>query len=116
MAGRSIRAIAAALGRAFDLETLLLPPARKPAQGRKKVGAALAFSFRYRTGAEPGRKGHRDEAEAEADQRVSPAGWIDSFAGRIEEAGGGLPRMGLIIILVCIAWYFAYLFLYWSPR
>ncbi len=80
------------------------------------VGAALAFSFRYRTGAEAGRRGHREEAEAEADQRVSPAGWIESFAGRIEEAGGGLPRMGLVIILVTIVWYFVYLFLFWSPR
>lgn len=80
------------------------------------VGAALAFSFRYRTGAEAGRRGHREEAEAEADQRVSPSGWIESFAGRIEEAGGGLPRMGLVIILVTIVWYFVYLFLFWTMR
>lgn len=80
------------------------------------VGAALAFSFRYRTGAEAGRRGHRDTAEADVSHRVSPSGWIDSFAGRIEEAGGGLPRMGLIIILVTIVWYFVYLLLFWAPR
>lgn len=79
------------------------------------LGLALAFSFRYRTGAEPGRQGHREEGE-EAVHNVSPQGWIESFAGRIEEAGGGLPRMGLIIIIVVFIWYFAYLLLYWAPR
>lgn len=78
------------------------------------LGLALAFSFRYRTGAESGRKGHRDE-EGEA-ERVSPDGWIESFAGRIEEAGGGFPLMGRIIIIVTLIWYFAYLLLFWAPK
>jgi hypothetical protein len=80
------------------------------------LGAAFAFSFRYRSGAEAGRRGHREETEGEADARVSPHGWIDSFAGRIEEAGGGLPYTGAIIMLVVLVCYFVYLFLYWKPR
>ena len=79
------------------------------------LGIALAFSFRYRTGAEAGSKGHRDES-GDTVQRVSPQGWIESFAGRVEEAGGGLPRMGAVIIVVVLIWYFAYLILFWTPR
>lgn len=80
------------------------------------LGASLAFSFKYRSGAEAGRRGHREgEAEAE-EQRVSPSGWISSFAGRVEEGGGGVPFIGLAIFLVTIIWYFVYLFLFWTPR
>jgi hypothetical protein len=80
------------------------------------LGAAFVFSFRYRTGAEAGRRGHRDEAEEGIEQRVSPSGFIDSFAGRVEEAGGGLPYTGWIIMGVVLVCYFAYLFLFWNPR
>ena len=79
------------------------------------LAGAFAFSFRYRTGAEAGRRGPREAADA-AEQPVSPSGFIDSFAGRIEEAGGGLPYTGWIIMGVIVVCYFAYLFLFWKPR
>lgn len=79
------------------------------------LAGAFAFSFRYRTGAEAGRRGHRKPGEGEP-ERNSPDGFIDSFAGRIEEAGGGLPYTGWVIIIVVLVCYFAYLFLYWNPR
>ncbi len=78
------------------------------------LGAALAFSFRYRTGAEAGRSGHREDEGEE--HRVTPSGFISTFAGRIEEAGGGMPYMGWIIIGVVLVCYFAYLILFWQPR
>ena len=79
-------------------------------------GGALAFSFRYRTGAEAGRRGHRDESQQGEEERVSPSGFITTFAGKIEEAGGGVPYMGWIIMGVVLVCYFAYLFLFWQPR
>jgi hypothetical protein len=78
------------------------------------LGAALAFSFKYHaTSSKAGESGHRPEGEAKAGERVSPDGFIDSFAGVISEAGGGVPFMGWIIMGVTLVCYFAYLFLYW---
>ena len=75
------------------------------------VGAALAFSFRHKaTNADAGEMGPRPKDSEEDVERVSPDGFIDSFAGRISEAGGGMPVIGWVII-----GYVAYLFLFWNP-
>ena len=78
-------------------------------------GAALAFAFKYHaTHSKAGESGLRPEGEAKDAERVSPDGFIDSFAGVISEAGGGLPFMALIIMATTLVCYFVYLFLYWK--
>jgi hypothetical protein len=80
------------------------------------LGAALAFAVRHRMKVRPGSAGHRPEAEREDVERISPDGYIDTFANVIEEAGGGLPVMAGVIIAVTVISYFAYLILFWQPR
>ena len=47
-------------------------------------GAALAFAFKYHaTHSKAGESGLRPEGEAKDAERVSPDGFIDSFAGVI---------------------------------
>ena len=80
------------------------------------IGAALAFSFRHKaTNADAGEKGPRPEDGEEDTERVSPDGFIDSFAGAISEAGGGMPVIGWVIIGVTAVCYVGYLFLFWNP-
>ena len=80
------------------------------------IGAALAFSFRHKaTHADAGEKGPRPKDSEEDVERVSPDGFIDSFAGVISEAGGGMPVIGWVIIGVTAVSYVAYLFLFWNP-
>jgi hypothetical protein len=80
------------------------------------LGGAFAFSFKHRaTSSKAGESGHRP-ADAEEDvDRVSPDGFIDSFAGVISEAGGGMPVAGWAIIGVVSVCYVAYLILFWNP-
>lgn len=80
------------------------------------LGAALAFAFKYRaTSAKAGERGQRPEDQAHEGERVSPDGFIDSFAGVISEAGGGVPFMAWIIMGVVSVAYFVYLFINWNP-
>ena len=80
------------------------------------LGAALAMSFKYHaTSARAGERGHRPADSEEDTERVSPDGFIDSFAGVVSEAGGGMPYMAWVIIGVVGVCYFVYLFLYWTP-
>jgi hypothetical protein len=80
------------------------------------LGAALAFSFKYHaTSATAGERGHRPEGHENEAERVRPDGFIDSFAGVISEAGGGVPFMGWIIGGIALASWFIYLFLHWTP-
>ena len=80
------------------------------------LGAAMAFAVRHRMRTKPGSAGHRTKEQAGEVERVGPDGYIDSFANVIEEAGGGLPTMGTVIIVVVVVCYFAYLILFWQPR
>ena len=78
-------------------------------------GAALIFAFKYHaTSAKAGEKGLRPESQAKDAERVSPDGFIDSFAGVISEAGGGLPFTVWLIMGVTLVCYVVYLFLYWK--
>ncbi|MCE5191630.1 MAG: hypothetical protein LLG08_07735 [Actinomycetia bacterium] len=79
------------------------------------VIAALAFSFKQHVRTQPGSRGHRPEEEIEESERVSPDGYIDSFAGLIEEAGGSLPPIGWVVIGLVLVSYVVYLVLFWSP-
>ncbi len=78
------------------------------------LGASLAFAFKHRaTHADAGSAGHRPTDGEEDVERVSPDGFIDSFAGVISEAGGGMPIMGWVIISTVAVCYFVYLFIHW---
>ena len=78
------------------------------------LGAALAFAFKYRaTSDKAGTRGHRPSDQAEAGEVVRPDGFIDSFAGAISEAGGGIPFMATIIMITAIVTWFVYLILNW---
>ena len=80
------------------------------------LGAALAFAFKYRaTSSQPGERGIRPADGEEDTERVSPDGFIDSFAGVISEAGGGMPVTGWLIIAVVAVCYVVYLFINWNP-
>ena len=80
------------------------------------LGAAMAFSFKYHaTSASAGERGHRPEEREKEGERVRPDGFIDSFAGVISEAGGGVPFTGWIIMGVALVSWFMYLFLHWTP-
>lgn len=79
------------------------------------LGAALVFAFKYHaTSSKAAEKGQRPEGHTQDAERVSPDGFIDSFAGTISEAGGGLPFMALLIMGVTLVCYVVYLFLYWK--
>lgn len=78
-------------------------------------GGALAFAVRHRMRVTSGSRGRRPNEEADV-ERVSPDGYIDSFADSISEAGGGMPIVGTVIIAITLVSYFAYLILFWQPR
>lgn len=79
------------------------------------LAAAFAFAFKYRATAKAGQRGQRPEDKALEGEKVSPDGFIDSFAGVISEAGGNLPFMAWIIMGTTLVLYFLYLFLNWNP-
>jgi hypothetical protein len=79
------------------------------------LGAALAFSFKYHAVSErAASRGHRPDEQANEGEVFSPDGFIDSFAGRISEAGGGMPWLATAIMLVVLACYFIYLIVNWK--
>lgn len=80
------------------------------------LGASLVFSFKYHaTSARAGESGQRPEGREKEAEQVRPDGFIDSFAGVISEAGGGVPFTGWVIMGVTLVCYFVYLFLHWTP-
>jgi hypothetical protein len=80
------------------------------------VGAGLVFALRHRTRTAPGSSGHRPPEEEGETERIGPDGYIDGFANVISEAGGGLPLMGVAVIVVTLIAYVTYLILFWQPR
>jgi hypothetical protein len=80
------------------------------------LGAALVFAFKYSaTSDKAGARGQRPSDQKKEAEIARPDGFIDSFAGVISEAGGGIPFMASIIMLLVIVSYFVYLFLNWNP-
>jgi hypothetical protein len=72
------------------------------------------------------RRSHRQSSradsehmEAESEQGgeiVKPDGYIDSFGGIIEEAGGDLPPVVRIALWGVLLWWLIYLILFWTPK
>ena len=80
------------------------------------LGAALAFAFKYHaTSDKAGARGQRPTDQTKEAEVARPDGFIDSFAGVISEAGGGLPFMASIIMITAIVSWFVYLFFNWNP-
>ena len=83
------------------------------------VAVLLLFTFavavRHRTSVLPGSSGHRKIEDTEHEE-IRADGYIDSFSGEIEEAGGGMPLFVRLAVIVILAWFVIYLILYWSPR
>jgi len=52
------------------------------------VAGALVFAIRHRAHTGAGTSGHRPSGEESEDERISPDGYIDTFANIVEEAGG----------------------------
>lgn len=71
---------------------------------------------RHRAKILPGSKGHRPREQAEAAGENRPDGYIDRFAGEIEEAGGGMPMVVKVTVVGVLAWWVFYLIAYWTPR
>lgn len=72
----------------------------------------LAIALPSRPTVEPGSSGHRDE-DGDAHEEIRPDGYIDSFAGVIEEAGGGLPLIVKIALPGIFLWWLIYLIINW---
>jgi hypothetical protein len=75
---------------------------------------ALAVAIPHRTKTLPGSQGHRDEAAGDDIEEIRADGYIDSFAGEIEEAGGGMPPVVLVALPSVILWWLLYLILNWG--
>jgi hypothetical protein len=84
------------------------------------VGAAILLIFgitiaiRHRPKTPPGSSGHRSEEETPEHTVVQPDGYIDSFAGVIEEAGGGTPPVVVWFIPIVLLWWLVYLITNWQ--
>jgi len=78
------------------------------------LGAALSFAFKYHaTSDKAGVRGHRPADQEKEGEIVRPDGFIDSFAGVISEAGGGVPFMASIIMITAFVIWLLYLILNW---
>jgi hypothetical protein len=64
----------------------------------------------------PGSKGHRDPQDQTEHEEIRADGYIDSFAGEIEEAGGSLPWIVRLAIPGVLLWWLLYLILNWAPK
>ncbi len=59
-------------------------------------------------------RGHRPEEDESTSEEIRPDGYIDSFSGEIEEAGGGIPPVMKLAVPVVIIWWLLYIVLNWS--
>jgi hypothetical protein len=76
---------------------------------------AVTIAIHHRASVPSGSQGHRDKGAPEHEE-IRPDGYIDSFAGEIEEAGGGLPPVLKLALPAVIIWWLLYLLLFWAPR
>jgi hypothetical protein len=63
----------------------------------------------------PGSKGRREKGDEGTHETIAGDGYIDSFAGVIEEAGGRLPPLVIVSLIVIPIWWLAYMIINWSP-
>ncbi len=86
------------------------------------LGAAVLLLFAvivalpHRSRVLPGSSGHRDGDDESVHEEIRPDGYIDSFAGQIEEAGGGLPPLVRLALPGVLLWWLIYLILNWTQR
>ncbi len=65
--------------------------------------------------AEPGEhEAHEAHGEEAGGEHVRADGYIDSFAGLVEEAGGSLPLIVSVFTIGLLIWWGVYLVLEWS--
>jgi hypothetical protein len=77
---------------------------------------ALAIALPHRPRTLPGSQGHRKPGDEAEHEEIRPDSYIDSFAGEIEEAGGGLPWAVRLALVGVILWWLVYLILNWTQR
>jgi len=75
---------------------------------------SLALVWPHRPTVRPGSKGHRPEEGAGDSEEIRPDGYIDSFAGVIQEAGGGMPPIVKLALPGVVLWWLIYLVLNWT--
>ena len=76
---------------------------------------AVGIALRHRPRTLPGSSGHRDELGQEHEV-IRADGYIDSFAGDIEEAGGGVPPAVIVALPGILLWWVVYLVHNWAPK
>ncbi len=65
----------------------------------------------------PGARGFRPPSSGDNQpETIAPDGYIDSFAGVIEEAGGGLPPLVKVALVAIPLWWLIYILVNWSPQ
>jgi hypothetical protein len=77
---------------------------------------AVAVALPHRPKTLPGSSGHRKIEDETAHEEIRADGYIDSFAGEIEEAGGGLPPLVKLALPGVLLWWLLYLILNWTER
>ncbi|MFN2302597.1 MAG: hypothetical protein ACK2TV_02595 [Anaerolineales bacterium] len=77
---------------------------------------AVTLAIKWKPKTLPGSAGHRDKKDEDEGQVIRPDGYIDSFAGTIEEAGGGMPPIVKLAIPGILLWWLLTLIFYWAPK
>jgi len=78
------------------------------------VGAIVLLLFgittaiKHRPDPLPGSSGHR-QGDFDGHEEIRADGYIDSFAGVIEEAGGGMPAVVKLALPGILIWFIGYL-------
>jgi hypothetical protein len=74
----------------------------------------VAVGLPQSSGKHPGSEGHRAPEDDIGHEEIRGDGFIDSFSGEIEEAGGGLPLVVKIALPGVLLWWLVYLILNWA--
>jgi len=77
---------------------------------------AITLAWPHRPHMRPGSRGHRPKEETGEHEEIRPDGYIDSFAGEIEEAGGGMPTIVKWAVPGILLWWLIYLIVFWTPK
>jgi hypothetical protein len=77
---------------------------------------ALALGMPHRPKVLPGSEGHRPNEENAENEEIHADGYIDSFAGEIEEAGGSMPPVVKLALPGILIWWLLYLIFNWAPK
>ncbi len=60
------------------------------------------------------KEAHEEHGEESGGEHVRADGYIDSFAGLVEEAGGSLPLIVSVFSIGLLIWWAVYMLLEWS--